>query len=148
VVSIFSKAVSVIRIALLVAFSGPVSSNFSAPRTVNIGKLAVTDYRGIGAIVDAFLVIPALFVSIWHFVELAKKPVAVARDLQIVYEVSNVTSYISRISYAVAVNTPDSPPTLPLKVGAAALVGVMNMCCGLLLAGESMSALRITPPTQ
>ena len=33
------------------------------------------------------------------------------KDLQIVYEVSNVTCYISRISYTVAVNTPDDPET-------------------------------------
>jgi hypothetical protein len=151
-VSIFSKVVSLIRILGLVAFSGPVSSNFPAAPSGgfgNIGKLQVTDYRGIGAIVDAFLVIPALFVTIWHFVELAKKPVAVPRDLQITYEVSNITSYISRISYAVAVNSPsEDPVTLALKEGAAALVGILNICCGLLLAGESMSALHITGPTQ
>jgi hypothetical protein len=144
-ISDFSKTISGIRIALLVAFSSTAQNVLAGASSVKIQKLAVADYRGVGAIVDAVLVIPALFVTIWHFVELGKKPVALPRDLQITYEVSNITSYISRISYAVAVNSPpEDPVTLAVKEGAAALVGVMNICCGGLLAGESMFALNIT----
>jgi hypothetical protein len=144
-VSTFSKVVSVIRICLIVAFSGPVSSTFPEATAKPIGKLKVEDYRGIGAIVDAFLVLPALFVTIWHFVELAQKPAAeaVPRDLQIIYEVSNCTSYISRISYAVAVNSPE-PVT---KVATAILVGALNACGGLLLLGGTPLALSIIGPT-
>jgi hypothetical protein len=43
------------------------------------------------------------------------------KDLQIAYEVSNVTCHISRVSCTVGVNTPDDPETLLLKIGAPAL---------------------------
>ena len=86
-------------------FSGVVQELIQEAPSVEIQRLAIADGRGVGAIVDAVLTLPGLFVSIWHFVELGEKSTGDTRSVSIVNEVSNVTSYVARISYAVAVNT-------------------------------------------
>jgi hypothetical protein len=65
----------------------------------------VTDGRGVGAVVDGVLVIPALFCSCWHFYELSKKPAGRSRSIAIVDQTSNVVSYLARLGYTVAVNS-------------------------------------------
>jgi hypothetical protein len=140
-VKYLSYVSTAIRVYLLAAFSGVAArfwlSDTSFKQPIRIGSYTARDYRSLGAIVDAVLVAPALFVSIWHFVELAQKPAAIPRSLAIVYEVSNLTSYISRVSYAVAVNTQGLP-----KLAAAAVVGIANLCCGGLLIGEAVASVN------
>lgn len=105
--SVENKVVKAISIATLtctitakLVFWGPLLNKLAA----KCSWFAVADGRATGAIVNSILVIPALCVSGWHFYELGQKPAGAERSAAIVGEVSNLTSYISRISYATAVN--------------------------------------------
>lgn len=69
------------------------------------------DFRATSAVIDNILVIPAAVCTVWHFYELSKDPSGDERSASIIGETSNITNYISRISYAVAVNS-DSPDVL------------------------------------
>ena len=102
-VGIFADFTTTAVIASKIVFSGPAQKRFAASES-NFAKLAVNDGRATGAIVNSILVIPALFVSGWHFYELSRKPTSTDRTAAILGEVSNLTSYITRISYALAVN--------------------------------------------
>lgn len=100
VVETISIATSTCTTTSKLVFWGPVLKRLAA----KCSWFAVADGRATGAIVNSILVIPALCVSGWHFYELGQKPAGTERSAAIVGEVSNLTSYISRISYATAVN--------------------------------------------
>lgn len=133
VVADFSKAVTALRIICKIIFSGPVQKGIQGASSVKIQGLAVEDGRGVGAIVDAVLTLPGLFVSIWHFVELGEKSAGDTRSVSIVNEVSTVTSCVSRISYAVAVNT-----EAEVKIVAVAMLVIANVCAGGLLIADAV----------
>ncbi|RAH41863.1 uncharacterized protein BO95DRAFT_505796 [Aspergillus brunneoviolaceus CBS 621.78] len=114
-------------------FSGPAQKLFGASDSKFSG-LAVDDGRATGAIVNTVLVVPALFVSGWHFYELSQKPVDERRAAAIIGEVSNLTSYISRVCYAVAVNDPDEESRLVPIVAMAA----SNLATGGLQTAEAV----------
>ncbi|GCB25750.1 hypothetical protein AAWM_08635 [Aspergillus awamori] len=87
-------------------FSGAVQRRIAAPRSGFVGML-LNDGRATSSIIDTILIFPALFVTGWHFYELSGKPAGAERSAAIVGEVTNLILYITRISYAVAVNDPD-----------------------------------------
>lgn len=99
-VRVISYATLTSTITAKLIFSGPGQKLFAA----KCDWFAVGDGRATGAIVNAVLVIPALCVSGWHFHELSQLPESNQRSAAIVGEVSNLTSYVSRIAYATAVN--------------------------------------------
>ncbi|KAL6861936.1 hypothetical protein J3F83DRAFT_746222 [Trichoderma novae-zelandiae] len=105
-------------------FSGPVQDKL-AMSGGRFAGLAADDGRATSAIIDSIMVIPALFVIGWHIYELGEKEAGKERSAAIPDEVTNLTSYISRISYTVAVNGKD-PITKPIPIvviGAANLIG-------------------------
>lgn len=126
-------AVTAIRVTLLVIHSGPVQGAMGMSKDVVIKAFVAKDRRGVGAFVDALMVLPALFVSIWHFVELGRKPEAIPRSAAIIHEVSNLTSCISRIGYAVAVNAQG-----PVKAAGAVALAIADICTAGLLIGEAV----------
>lgn len=71
---------------------------------LRIGKLAVQNPRGLGAIIVATLCFHSAVVTLWHFVELSQKPNDATRATAIISEVSKLASSVSRIAYAFAVN--------------------------------------------
>ncbi|PLN82102.1 hypothetical protein BDW42DRAFT_200598 [Aspergillus taichungensis] len=95
-----SYATLTATIAAKLIFSGPGQKHFAA----KCNWFAVGDGRATGAIVNTVLVFPALCVSGWHFHELSQIPESNQRSAAIVAEVSNLTSYVSRVAYATAVN--------------------------------------------
>ena len=99
-VKVISYATLTATIAAKLIFSGPGQKLFAA----KCDWFAVGDGRATGAIVNTVLVIPALCVSGWHFHELSQIPESNQRSAAIVGEVSNMTSYVSRVAYATAVN--------------------------------------------
>ena len=96
-------------------FCGPAQKRFKASSGKFAG-LAVEDGRATGAIVDAILVVPALCITCYHFSELSAKPAGRTRSAAIVGEVSNLGDYVSRVSYAAAVNDKD-PESKEVEVG-------------------------------
>jgi len=88
------------------------------------------DYRATSAVIDNILVIPAAVCSVWHFYELSKDPAGDERSAAIIGEIGNVTNYLSRISYAVAVNS-DSPDALTA-------LWLFNWCTAGLQAAEAV----------
>jgi hypothetical protein len=66
--------------------------------------LSVQNPRAIGAFLDALLAIAGAGLTGYHFYELSKKPAERERSQAIIEETSNVTAYLTRISYAGAVN--------------------------------------------
>jgi hypothetical protein len=111
------------RIIAKLVFSGPVQKRLGASSGV-MSNLKANDGRATGAVVDAILTLPALGCTIEHFVELAKEQSGDARSNAIIEETANITSYCSRISYAVAVNDED-PETKAIAIGA---MDVFNVC--------------------
>jgi hypothetical protein len=87
------------------------------------GTKIATDPRKVGAIIDASLVIPGLVCSIWHFYELSGVAACGERSQAIVEETGNLTQYIGRIAYTVAVTS--GPDPIPLAIFAGA-----NVCSG------------------
>ncbi|KAB8254139.1 hypothetical protein BDV32DRAFT_155499 [Aspergillus pseudonomiae] len=81
-------------------FCDPAQKKFAT----NSSWFAVADCRATGAVVKSILVITALCISGWHFYELSQMPKGTERSASIVGEVSNLTSYVSPIFYAAAVN--------------------------------------------
>ncbi|KAI2618346.1 hypothetical protein GGR54DRAFT_648116 [Hypoxylon sp. NC1633] len=106
IVSDVSTATTVAVIVSKIIFSGPVQSRLAVASS-GFSGLAVGDGRATGSIVNSILVIPALFVTGWHFYELSQLPASEERSAAILGEVTNLTSYGSRICYAVAVNDKD-----------------------------------------
>jgi len=110
------RATSGIRFVCKAIFSGPGQKFVGGKASLN--KLQVEDARGVGAVVDAVLVLPALACSCWHFYELAEAKSSSSRTAGILDESSNVAAYFARVSYAVAVNT-------EAEVKAAAIVALV-----------------------
>ena len=123
VVSGFSLAVTGIRILCKIIFSGPAQSKIAG--SVIFSQYAASDGRGVGAVVDAVLVTGGLVGSIYHFVELSQKPASGSRSIAIVDETSTLTNDISRVSYAIAVDTEEIPKAVAIQV-----MTVANVCTG------------------
>ncbi|PWY82154.1 hypothetical protein BO70DRAFT_379664 [Aspergillus heteromorphus CBS 117.55] len=123
-VSVISDVTTTASIISKVLFSGPVQNKLKTSGSKFSG-LAVDDGRATGAIVNTVLIIPALFVTGWHFYELSSKPEGADRSAAIVGEVSNLTSYVSRVSYAVAVNDLD-PATRQIPIGVMAACNLVD----------------------
>ncbi|KAJ2995714.1 hypothetical protein NUW58_g1195 [Xylaria curta] len=105
-VAAVAKATTAASIISKIIFCGPVQSKLAVAGS-GFSALAVGDGRATSAIVDSILVIPSLFVTGWHFYELSQKPASTEQAAAILGEIANVTSYATRISYAVAVNMKD-----------------------------------------
>ncbi|UPZ36411.1 hypothetical protein MUB18_20185 [Sphingobacterium sp. PCS056] len=123
VVSWINTGTTVTSILSKIVFSGPAQSKFKASPGI-MNKLAAGDGRATGAIVNSILILPALFCSCWHFYELAQEKESATRSVAIINETSNMTSYISRLSYAVAVNVKD-PEVKAVSIG---VLVVANIC--------------------
>lgn len=123
-IRVISNVTTVAVIVSKLIFSGPVQSKLGASSSKFPG-LAVDDGRATGAIVNSILIFPALFVTGWHFYELCEKPEGAERSAAIVGEVSNLASYISRVSYAVAVNDMD-PATRQIPIGVMAVSNLVD----------------------
>ncbi|GMQ29588.1 hypothetical protein Aconfl_22310 [Algoriphagus confluentis] len=91
-----------IRIISKIMFSSYLQKKFGASSKLSF--LAAADGRGTGAAIDALLVFPGVIATIWHLVELMQEKADYALADAVLDELSNVTSYVSRISYAFAVN--------------------------------------------
>ncbi|PQE31261.1 hypothetical protein CJF32_00001828 [Rutstroemia sp. NJR-2017a WRK4] len=98
---------------------------------INISGMPSADPRGVKALVDSVLVIPGLIITQWHFYELIRKPESAARSAAVVGEVYNLADYVTRVSYAVAVNDED-PNTR--QVASAVHFGGAVVCAGLQIA--------------
>lgn len=122
IVSWANKATTGLVILSKLIFSGPAQKRFGASKGI-LTILKAGDGRATGAVVNSILVIPALACTCWHFYELSQDKASSTRDAAIIDETANLTSYISRISYAVAVNDED-PETkqIPIAIMAAANV--------------------------
>lgn len=94
-VVLLSNATLGIRLLSKALFSGP------AQKKIFGGD---GDDRQPGALVDASLVLPALATTIFHFIELSKLPDGDTKSTAIIDETGNILSYISRITYAMAVS--------------------------------------------
>ncbi|BDT90370.1 hypothetical protein IFM12275_03460 [Nocardia sputorum] len=123
-VSDISTTVTGIRVLCKIIFCGPAQKLFKGNAVLQ--SITVNDGRGVGAVVDAVLTLPALTCTIWHLSELAGKPAGGNRSIAIIDETSQLTSYISRISYAFAVND-DDPDSRAAFVTSLA---VANVCTG------------------
>lgn len=97
--SALSTATSVTTVVSKVVFS-----SYGQKKLAKLGLPTAKDPRGMGAGINVLLVGVGAAATIKHFVELAKDPAGKDRSAAIIGEVSNLTSYISRISYALAVN--------------------------------------------
>lgn len=115
-------------------FSGPGQKRFGASGGI-MKNLKVDDSRATGAIVNSLLIIPALCCTCWHFYELSKKSAGSTRSQAILEETSNMTSYISRLSYALAVND-EEPESKIISIGAMATADLITS--GLQIAEASL----------
>ena len=125
VVSWINAGTTFVSVLCKVIFSGPAQKKFAASSGI-MNKLAAGDGRATGAIVNSILVFPALFCSCWHFYELSQEKESSTRSTAIIDETSNVTSYVSRLSYAVAVNVKE-PKVKAVSIG---VMTVANICTG------------------
>lgn len=125
VVSWISTGTTITTVLCKIIFSGPAQSKFAASPGI-MNKLAAGDGRATGAIVNSILIFPALFCSCWHFYELSQEKESSTRSVAIINETSNVTSYISRLSYTVAVNVKE-PKVKAVSIG---VMTVANVCTG------------------
>ncbi|GIC90493.1 uncharacterized protein Aud_006927 [Aspergillus udagawae] len=122
IITYSSDGVLAIRLGCLGYFSGAFKSVTEwiggKVRMPKIGKLQIKNAQGIGAIVDAVLVLPSIAVTGWHIGELIQKPAGKVRSAAILEECGNVVSYISRASTAIALNDPE-PDSKEIAVGLA-----------------------------
>lgn len=117
-----------LRVVSKAIFSGP-GQKFLGGKP-NLKELKVENARGLGAVVDAVLVFPALACSCYHFFELAEAHSSSTRTEAILDESSNIAAYFARVSYAVAVNT-----EAEVKIAAIAVLAVSDLAyCGLQIA--------------
>lgn len=123
VFSYLNTATASIRIICKLVFSSVLQEKFAASERF-FSKLAVNDGRATGAVFDAILIIPAIFCTGWHFYELSEEPAGKVRSIAIIEEVSNLTNYISRFSYTLAVNT-DDPEAKAVEVAAMAAANLV-----------------------
>jgi hypothetical protein len=79
-------------------------------------KASLLDPRKTGATLDSVMVIPALFFSIWHFVELSSQPEGVVRSQSIIGETSNLAVCMSKVAYYSAVSA--NALAIPVYAGA------------------------------
>jgi hypothetical protein len=124
VVNDISYATSAYALLNQVLPSGPIQDRLAMSGGRFAGA-AADNGRATSAVLDSIMVIPALFITGWHLYELSEKKAGKERSAAILDEVTNLTSYISRISYTVAINDKD-PITKPIPIvvmGAASLVG-------------------------
>jgi len=125
VVSWINTGTTFTSILCKIIFSGPAQSKFAASPGI-MNKLAAGDGRATGAIVNSILVLPALFCSCWHFYELSREDTSATRSVAIINETGNMTSYISRLSYTVAVNV-NEPEVKAISIG---VLTAANICTG------------------
>jgi len=128
---LFYDAVSAIRFVCKAVFSGPGQKLLGGK--MKLKQLQVGDSRGVGAVVDALLVIPALACSCWHFYEIAGNATTSVRTQAILDESSNIGSYLSRVSYAVGVNT-----QAEFKAAAIVVLAIADLLYGGLQVAESV----------
>lgn len=133
VVSWINTATTGTSVICKIIFSGPAQSKFAASSGI-MKNLKVGDGRATGAIVNSILILPALFCSCWHFYELSQTESSSDRSASIIDETSNMTSYISRLSYAVAVNVKE-PKVKAISIG---IMAVANVCTGGLQMAEAI----------
>lgn len=131
-VSVISFGTSCIRGVCKGIFSGP-GQKFMGGKA-KLKKFTVEDARGVGSIVDAVLVIPALACSCWHFSELAEAKSTQSRTEAILDESSNIAAYLARVSYAVAVNT-----QAEVKIAAMAVLAISDVAYGGLQVAEAVA---------
>ncbi|RAH43130.1 uncharacterized protein BO95DRAFT_502762, partial [Aspergillus brunneoviolaceus CBS 621.78] len=82
---------------------------------IGVGSMSAKSTRGVGALVGVMLIPFKLVTSGLHFYELSQDGAGDMRSAAIIGEVSNLTSYASRIAYAVVVNDED-PETRAVAV--------------------------------
>lgn len=128
-VAIISKVTLGATLTSVVLFWGPVQNRLGARKS----WFAVGDGRATGSVVNSFLVVPAFCVTGLHFCELSQEPVSIKRSAAIVGEVSNMTSYVSRIAYMAAVNDYE-PESRAVTIG---IMGVSNLATAGLQTAEA-----------
>ncbi len=121
-VSAIGNATTSIRILCKLIFSGKLQEKFAASSGI-LNKLSVNDGRATGAIIDAILVVPALACTGFHFYELSQDSASDTRTDAILEEVSNLSSYVARVSYALAVND-DDPESKAIEIGVMAVANL------------------------
>ena len=125
------RATGTVRGVCKVIFSGPGQKYLEGK--AKLDKLNVEDSRGVGAVVDAVLVLPALACTCWHFYELSEGDSDSTRTEAILDEASNCSSYLSRVSYCVAVHTQGE-----VKAAAIAILAVADLLYGGLQTAEAI----------
>ena len=123
IVSYSSLSFTGMRIVSKIIFSGPVQKKFGASKALSF--MAAEDGRATGAIVDAVLVVPAFICTVWHFGELTTTPDSTDKTDAILDEISNLSSYVSRIMYTIAVNDKDEE-TKAIEVGVMAIANLIT----------------------
>ncbi|MTK52212.1 hypothetical protein [Paludibacter sp.] len=103
-------------------FCGPAQKKFASSSGI-MKNLKAGDGRATGAIVNSILIIPALFCSCWHFYELSQDSSNDTLSAAIIDETSNLTSYISRIGYTIAVNDKE-PESKAVSIGVMVVANV------------------------
>lgn len=94
-IKIINSVTTVIRISCLIFFSNSVQKKLN---------ITIKNNRLIAANVDAILIIPAAVCTTYHFFELSDRKSDTQKTVATLEEISNVTSYGSRILYATAVD--------------------------------------------
>ncbi|KAJ5692269.1 hypothetical protein N7462_001692 [Penicillium macrosclerotiorum] len=102
-------ALITIEVAVKVFFSGTAQGGLTklSDKSASVGKLVVSNARGLEAIVDAVLILPGIAIMGWHIYELSKKPAGKVKSAAILEECGKVSAWIARVAYAVAVNDPE-----------------------------------------
>lgn len=134
-----SRGTLITVILCKILFSGPVQAKFGEATGI-MKNLKMKDGRAVGAIINCILIIPALTCSIYHFYELGKEgksAVEPDHDDAIIDETSNITSYIQRIAYCVAVNN-KNPEVKGVSVGVMSVASLIT--CGLQFAEVAVNA--------
>ncbi|KAI7763106.1 hypothetical protein LZL87_013608 [Fusarium oxysporum] len=125
-VSTLRKITGVVTVLFKCIFSSPAHKFFDKYQFLNV--LTAADPRKIGAIFDMVVVAPAFFCTFYHFDELREKPASRDRTLAIMEESSRMMACFARVSYTVAVNTPNQV----VKVGAASSMSACHVVTGAL----------------
>lgn len=73
-------------------------------KAVKYSSLNVANPRGVGPVTGAILVLPRLVVTGWYLHEMTKNSVGDTLTAAIPGEVSNLSSYASKVSYWVAIS--------------------------------------------
>jgi hypothetical protein len=124
-VAILRKVTTVAIVMSKLVFSGPGQIYLA---TGKLSFLKADDNRKVGAVVNSFLVFPALICTCYHFYELSKKSEGKERSCVIIGETSSMVQYLGRISYCVALFDPDPATRV---VPASVMAGSNVVICGL-----------------